>query len=598
MSTLITNVLIYHLGWVNSVSPYNAPTAVQRKELDYLNNSHPYNPLWAQIGELYGAIGTPPRISRTFVCSKRNTSTVNRILCVLSYFIRCGEVKRFDVKSKKISWETLDYLVDNHKPDGLFQTIESDVNSDSGVDSSDYIEMSTFSSNTALIDENIKSNVGLANLTENERNVIHRSEAFYENKTGQNKPLKRTKSCNSKLKNSGIPNQYNTNFNLSESSLCSISTLVPSTEYLLKNEDAVFVSNNCTLIDEGQINQDVSISKTFNDYNIHSVNSDHIQNLNAVNIGILEINLNHDMCDNSKQPFPKSNSTESQNNSKQTTQNKNELEIEENMSLLNNVEKKDVLFVLGENEPLIGIKSIHDGELSSGFNSPDTKSLTSNSDDANDNFAQVTLSSESLESTMTETLQKEVCCVQKSQCKHSKLKKHSGVKFEFDKYPQIVTNYMKSKNLELLDRHMIGKPGNLKIEGIEFEGSTSLLSIPNDTDSCDNCVLNAQTLQTPSNASELEFTSDIPPNDCEIQYANEKIILPIIVEPVADHVKTIPKIFVRTKLENTLIVNCKEGHCLLNEKEESKFIERVRSDANIKYDEIIQEEKIELPIPL
>lgn len=567
MSTLITNVLIYHLGWVNSVSPYNAPTSVQKKELDYLNNSHPYNPLWAQIGELYGAIGTPPRISRTFVCSKKNATTVNRILCVLSYFIRCGEVKRFDVKSKKISWETLDYLVDNNKPEGLFQTVDSEVNSDSGV-SSDYIEMSTFSSNTSLVD--IRSEVGMTNLMDCERSPIRRDE----NNSGQSMALKRTKSCNTKLKNSGISNQYSTDFNLSESSLCSIKTLVPSTECSSKNNESLFINSSS---DKAQSNQQM-----INDSNIRN---DHIRCFSEQNNRILE-------TDNSKRSFFLSESIEPQSSSNLININRNEPEIRNESS--NNVEKRDVLFVLGDNEPLIRIKNIHDSD-SSGFDSPDTKSLMSDDSIDNrisclENFAQATLSSDSLDSSLDKTLQAKVCCVQKSLCKHSKLKKHSGVKFEFDKYPQIVTNYMKSKNLELLDRHMIGKPGNLKIEGIEFEGGTSLLSIPDEADSCDNCALNAQTLQTPSNASELEFTSDIPPNDCEIQYANEKMIPPITLDPVDDLVETIPKIFIRTKLENTVIVNWSEDHRPTDESEQN-------FSANIKYDEIMQDEKIELPIP-
>jgi hypothetical protein len=40
--------------------------------------------------DLYGALGTPPHLSRTVVAGHR--ALVCRLLYVLSYFIRCSEV--------------------------------------------------------------------------------------------------------------------------------------------------------------------------------------------------------------------------------------------------------------------------------------------------------------------------------------------------------------------------------------------------------------------------------------------------------------------------------------------------------------------------
>ena len=52
-----------------------------------LAKSHPYNPLWAQLSDLYGAIGMPPRLARTVVTGNK-IDTIEKFLFVLSYFIR------------------------------------------------------------------------------------------------------------------------------------------------------------------------------------------------------------------------------------------------------------------------------------------------------------------------------------------------------------------------------------------------------------------------------------------------------------------------------------------------------------------------------
>ncbi|CAH2300607.1 Hypothetical predicted protein [Pelobates cultripes] len=97
-AALITAVLTYHLAWVPTVMPNNHPPIKSFSEkhtsqsVDLLAKSHPYNPLWAQLGDLYGAIGSPVRMTRTVVVGKRK-DLVQRILYVLTYFIRCSELQ-------------------------------------------------------------------------------------------------------------------------------------------------------------------------------------------------------------------------------------------------------------------------------------------------------------------------------------------------------------------------------------------------------------------------------------------------------------------------------------------------------------------------
>ncbi|CAO3703733.1 unnamed protein product [Rhizopus stolonifer] len=82
ISTLLTAVLMHHLSWVCTVAP---PT--QKGNL----HQGDYDPLWAQLSDLYGFIGTPSRITRTIVIGLQS-SVVRRILYILTYFIRSNEV--------------------------------------------------------------------------------------------------------------------------------------------------------------------------------------------------------------------------------------------------------------------------------------------------------------------------------------------------------------------------------------------------------------------------------------------------------------------------------------------------------------------------
>lgn len=51
--------------------------------------------MWAQLGELYGALGFPVKIAKTVVTSgAKKLELLNRILSSLTYFIRCSEVEK------------------------------------------------------------------------------------------------------------------------------------------------------------------------------------------------------------------------------------------------------------------------------------------------------------------------------------------------------------------------------------------------------------------------------------------------------------------------------------------------------------------------
>ncbi|KAI7852279.1 folliculin-interacting protein middle domain-containing protein [Circinella umbellata] len=91
ISTLLTAVLMYHLSWVQTVAP---PDEVRNINCRHGN----YDPLWAQLSDLYGFVASPGRIARTIVVGQKS-GLVRRILYILTYFIRCNEVYE-NVESK------------------------------------------------------------------------------------------------------------------------------------------------------------------------------------------------------------------------------------------------------------------------------------------------------------------------------------------------------------------------------------------------------------------------------------------------------------------------------------------------------------------
>lgn len=97
LPALLTAVLTNHLAWVPTVMPNGQPPIKiflekhSSQSVDMLAKTHPYNPLWAQLGDLYGAIGSPVRLSRTVVVGRRQ-ELVQRLLYLLTYFIRCSEL--------------------------------------------------------------------------------------------------------------------------------------------------------------------------------------------------------------------------------------------------------------------------------------------------------------------------------------------------------------------------------------------------------------------------------------------------------------------------------------------------------------------------
>ncbi|XP_073432777.1 folliculin-interacting protein 2 isoform X4 [Dendrobates tinctorius] len=154
-AALITAVLTYHLAWVPTVMPNDHPPIKSfcekhtSQSVNLLAKSHPYNPLWAQLGDLYGAIGSPVRMTRTVVAGKRK-ELVQRILYILTYFIRCSELQENHlVHSRALK-----------KGEQMVQGSNVTTSLEKGeVEDSDYV-LITLNKESALLAPSLPCNVG------------------------------------------------------------------------------------------------------------------------------------------------------------------------------------------------------------------------------------------------------------------------------------------------------------------------------------------------------------------------------------------------------------------------------------------------------
>ncbi|EFN82828.1 Folliculin-interacting protein 2 [Harpegnathos saltator] len=90
LSTVVTAVLTYHLGWV-----YTVLSSHDRQTVEKLGSWYSCNPLWAQLGDLYGALGNPVKVAHTVIAGDpRKSELINSVLSFLSYFIRSSMIRK------------------------------------------------------------------------------------------------------------------------------------------------------------------------------------------------------------------------------------------------------------------------------------------------------------------------------------------------------------------------------------------------------------------------------------------------------------------------------------------------------------------------
>lgn len=462
----------------------------ENHKLSEISKSYPYNALWAQLGDLYGAIANPIKVCKTIVCgSEKDVQTIERFLSILTYFIRCSEIKR-NHYTKVVDRENINRLVNQQLNSKTYKNKEDEVSlknaktaSKSGgltrssttiKDMSQMVEepesMNSLNSLEALeLTGNIeadseKYHLLLQILKKNVMNDIPKVLAFRDSRMVQQELRIGNKSMDTgiemNLKDKLFLRNYQKHVLLTGDQIKLSHYVLPLPDLTVTRPDAEGVEEAIELDDDNFISLSNLITA-------NSLGGDSAMKLfwhaepNKGPLNLEQIEYLEKMAA------------------------KHQISTEDlKLAGKSNTNENGVVFVLGDNEQLVGLKT-----------SPSMQSLQS----------------------LKEVDMEGSGAIRKSPCKH-KYKKHSGVKFNFEQYPQIATNYMKSKNLEFSEHEILEKGLKIERENGGASTSKSLNKIgpteteDSDEENCDCCRngRGASYLQTPSNASELEYSSDSP----------------------------------------------------------------------------------------
>lgn len=611
ISTLLTAILTNHLGWVGTVAPLNNCSSSQstakaanqmRAKMSEISKFHPYNALWAQLGDLYGAIGNPTKISKTIVCGSE-TLIVNKLLNVLTYFIRCGEIRRA-AEAEVIEHETVAEILRNVSLNGNKNGNKNGTTDPSKVGKKGPVIKSKGLTRTATCRKDLTSEMQGSVGNENEEDILKMNDipnvlAFRDSRfvrqelrignflmdTGIEMNLQQKQKIQTYQVKKTDPNGIRLLVTSPENDEFECETAAEAIDYVLKKREGEVdeISSLSQLITANSLggNKNKSVKLLWGMEKVkegiieeqwkHMEKNEQIQTdeSNGIEKDVPEIKTettlpNGTELKRSKSLFAKSANLLKRRRSRKTSQesmtyssdvDSSEIFAEDDRTLksfsslsdlitANSVgvsdrlvwgiepvkegvcleeeqhfeiaqkriemehdlqPKSTVVFVLGDNEVLSGLK-----------NGPSSHSIMSDCDV----IEKPIVSSLSLSSTTklpstpssSATLTAATSVEKMKKCTH---KKHSGVKFNFEQYPQIVTNYMKNKNLDLANYDFLEK--GLKLED-SFGASSSVLSpmLLNDTkieeeeeeEICECCANSSRILQTPSNATELEFSSD------------------------------------------------------------------------------------------
>ncbi|CAG9767653.1 unnamed protein product [Ceutorhynchus assimilis] len=421
ISTLLTAVLTHHLGWVATVFP---PSPL---ETEYYNKNfkQPYNALWSQLTDLYGAIGHPVKTAQTVITGS-NKINVSKLLSALTYFIRFSNVERKQFYRP--------YVQGENKTAELLCIKSNSISKQNYKKYEDHLK-------ELLVPESPKPGCS----SEEKPSCSQMKEVLI---------LQAAKGL-SKIKSSG-----------------GLAGLIPENPKLSKvasNLGNISVEADC---DENQNKKSLAKSIKFNNLTLLEQKTENVENNNN--------------CENNK--------------------------------------SKNVIFVLGEDETLVGFKKDEDiaptkMDIKVGSGAKRKVSLAKRPSSLNLSKTSYELfsenQSESICPYMHPSSSYESLCIDPSEkpSKNSniraqseppeirKVAPYSRVKFNLQQYPQVVRNYMKSKNIELeglsLGEKVFDKfatvQNNIKLDlsGYETDGEE------------------VEALQTPSNASELEFSPDM-----------------------------------------------------------------------------------------
>ncbi|CRK96354.1 CLUMA_CG009771, isoform A [Clunio marinus] len=507
ISTLVTAVLTHHLGWVGTVAPLvtsnirdnlmktgnvnpvlNKLLQEENFKLSELSKVYPYNALWAQLGELYGAITNPVKLSKTVICgSEASSKTIDKLLNVLTYFIRCCEIRRnsytkiFDRDEiNKTVNQQMNMRQDNqtsNKSNNLIRVRKTNGFARTATKVKDLSTMGREiedETKTLQLPENISEadaetyRLLLKILKKNVMNDIPKVLAFRDSRFVKQELRIGNKSMDTGIEMTAKDKQFLSKYqkNLMGDHIKFTVTRPDgdgTVELIDLDDDSDFNNQLDNFVNLSDLITANSLGGTQSVMKLFWGKESHKESLNLEQVKHLE----------------------------RMTAKHQQMQEEANEKLKTIPETDDgkngVVFVIGDSDKLVGLKM-----------SPSMQTIKNFNDDGLEN-----------ETSDTGTIKKT--------CKHHK--KHLGVKFKFEKYPQIATSYMKRKNLEFRDYEVLEKglklnngPSTSTTLRSDFPSTATLQSF-DETDSedeCENCRNGNEVhyLQTPSNATDLEFSCD------------------------------------------------------------------------------------------
>ncbi|XP_075164250.1 uncharacterized protein LOC142236853 isoform X2 [Haematobia irritans] len=593
ISTMLTAILTHHLGWVPTVSPFSSSSSTaaieQRAKLLQVSHKHPYNALWAQMGDLFGAIGIPPKIARTVIYGTEKLS-IERLLNVLTYFIRCGEVRRSS-KKEDFCKETVNDIVAQTKNEtfkkstllgkclrsgesmGLLaqgsggktlsrtQTCKQNLSGlQDGIDFGIYEKDEEYGEDD---DEAIRTY---------KKNEIPTVLAFRDSRFVQQELRIGNYLMDTGIEKNSLPQYQQAKQKASNSKSdgrIRLTLTTPDNVELIVEDPTLAVDEDCVMeaIEIEPIPNTSSAKETSLVYNNQGkpkkpffwsmTAGDVKEGLSLTEVNKIQKPL-QESVDQKQKPGEEQLSGEKAKTTHlslsdlitQNSMGKSDCPmtwgiepVKENVSLEEQIhfdfcqklierehgicrtkdDGKGVLFVLGDNEPLVNIKKSTEDLSTNALTTPTDGQTTAQSEEFLCPLHQQLYNHPTSDKSTTGTGSSIL-----NPNPHQQLKKHSGVKFNFEQYPQIVTNYMKSKNLLMTNYDLLmDKCSKLETQNspqtatYSTTASTAENQITNGTfpqthttttstpsTSCLVCkgLLNAY--QTPSNATELEFEID------------------------------------------------------------------------------------------
>lgn len=451
-------MLTHHLGWVaTTVSNTNT------------YSDKPYNALWGQLIDLYGAIGHPAKVAHTVITGTNNGDLISKILNSLTYFIRCCDIERKD-------------------------TIRVDVEGDNSLVNSICHEYS------CIPKEYYKKYEDHLREMDNTRERENKNDIFLKNKKEEHKEhvvqVSYTNLPPTISKTTTIESQLSSHLTSEEK----IKETYPSSD-----KKVVFL-----LGDDEKLESTAQVENNRFDLS----GSEQLKPLTSIKKGMKkEISC-----------FNLQNYVDNEKSDKHTT-------TETLCQPMHDVNLKNTEERIFENSSFKDEDFVKHNESVSIKPSTSFSSLKSKSEAG---CSSKTSSEEQKENEFVRS--KSVPPEQHKPESNNEIKsryKYCGVKFNFQQYPQIVTNYMKSKNIELSRLPFTKK--EIDFTQVTFNADTAF----NFMDS-DDSGEEVEALQTPSNASELECVSDLVTEKHKECYAKESV-------------ERLPKTFVKAKVPNTVI---------------------------------------------